>query len=124
MPQPPTGAMAEAFAAGQLEARGWEILARNLRTPAGEVDILARAPGPADEVLVVVEVKARHPLAWATGEDALRPIQRARLRRALEWCARRLGWQGMLRVDVAAVECVAGEATAFQLVEGVETGLT
>jgi putative endonuclease len=49
------GRAAEASAASFLEAQGYTILARRLRTPAGEVDLVAyRAP-----VLAFVEVKAR-----------------------------------------------------------------
>ncbi|MFN2612514.1 MAG: YraN family protein [Solirubrobacterales bacterium] len=48
------GARAEQFAAEDLEASGWEILARNVRTRHGEIDIIARER----HALVFVEVKA------------------------------------------------------------------
>ena len=49
------GRRGEAFAAGWLEARGWEIIARRVRTKAGEVDLIARRPG----LIAFVEVKTR-----------------------------------------------------------------
>lgn len=93
------GQAAEAWAAARLAAQGYRILAHNLRTPAGELDLLALQGG----VLVAVEVKARQPLAWARGYEALRPHQLARIARAIEWCADRRGWRGDLRIDLAAV---------------------
>lgn len=53
------GRQAEAIAADFLAAKGWTILARRVRTPAGEVDLIARRPG----LLAFVEVKARRTAA-------------------------------------------------------------
>jgi putative endonuclease len=64
---------AEDAAQAALERAGWEILARRLRTPAGEVDIVAQKDG----LLAIVEVKARPDLAAAAGALSLR--QQARL---------------------------------------------
>lgn len=47
------GAWGEEIAAAWLAERGHEILARNVRTPYGEIDIIARQ----GEVTVFVEVK-------------------------------------------------------------------
>ncbi len=56
------GRRGEAIAAREVEARGWQIRARNLRTPAGEADLVAgrlRGEG-VDEAreLLIVEVKS------------------------------------------------------------------
>ena len=48
-----TGSRYEKFAAGQLEKRGYEVLAFNYRCRQGEVDLICRQGG----VLVFVEVK-------------------------------------------------------------------
>ena len=50
-----TGSRYEKFAAGQLEKRGYEVLAFNYRCRQGEVDLICRQGG----VLVFVEVKYR-----------------------------------------------------------------
>lgn len=112
------GLAAEAFVAEALTARGWELLHRNLRTPPGEIDILAHCPGR-PPVLVAVEVKARHPQAWDAGEEALRPMQRRRLGRALEWAARRLAWNGDLRLDLVRVQWQDGRALDLEHLEDV-----
>ena len=72
------GAAAEAAAGAVLEAEGWSVRARRLRTAAGEVDLLVERDG----LLAIIEVKARPRLADAAG--AVTPRQRARLLAAAE----------------------------------------
>ncbi len=72
------GVTAEAAAGAALEHDGWVVLARRLRTEAGEVDLLAERAG----VLAIVEVKARPSLADAAAAVSQR--QRARLMAAAE----------------------------------------
>ena len=72
------GVDAEALACAALERDGWTVLARRLRTDAGEVDVVAERDG----LLTIVEVKARPTLAEAAA--ALSPRQRARLLAAAE----------------------------------------
>jgi putative endonuclease len=69
------GRLAEAVVAGWLRAKGYRILARDYRTPVGEVDIVARRGGS----LVFVEVKARD--GPATGEAAAEALTRGQRRR-------------------------------------------
>ena len=67
------GSRAEDVACAALEADGWRILARRLRTGAGEIDVVADRDG----VLAVVEVKQRATLADAAA--ALSSRQQHRL---------------------------------------------
>ena len=95
-----TGRLAEEAAERFLRRRAWEIVARNRRTPAGEVDIVARRRG----VLAVVEVKARgdpHALA-----EPLTARQRRRIVRAADGIlARRPDLAGhAVRFDLIAVD--------------------
>jgi putative endonuclease len=61
------GRWGESEAARYLTARGYRILERNLRTPYGEIDILARQGGQ----LVFVEVKTRTSRAFGNPEEAV-----------------------------------------------------
>lgn len=70
------GRRAEMLAAWMLRLKGFAILARGLRLPAGEIDIVARR----GRLVVFAEVKARADIAQAA--DALRRRQRARIVRA------------------------------------------
>lgn len=73
------GRRAELVALLALMAKGWRPVARNLKTPVGEIDLAVRRGG----VLAVVEVKTRGSLAEAAA--SIRPEQQARIRRAAEW---------------------------------------
>jgi putative endonuclease len=66
------GRRAETIAAWWLRLKGYAILARRVRTPVGEVDLVARRGG----TLVFVEVKAR-----STPGDAAVALDEYRLRR-------------------------------------------
>ncbi|HEY1146193.1 MAG TPA: YraN family protein [Allosphingosinicella sp.] len=88
------GRRAESLAALWLRLKGWTILARRLRTPVGEVDLVARR----GRTLAFVEVKAR-----ATAEAAAQALDEYRLRRvvaAAEASAARFARPGdTLRID-------------------------
>ena len=54
-PRMQRGLACETLAVGYLQERGVEVLARNLRCRAGELDIVARE----NDVLIIVEVRQR-----------------------------------------------------------------
>lgn len=71
------GKAAEWIAAFYLRLKGYEILEKRLKTPVGEIDLLARK----GNVLIAIEVKARATLEQAA--IALSPHQQRRIERAL-----------------------------------------
>jgi len=71
------GRTAEMVCAGVLRLKGYRILARDVRTPVGEIDIVARR----GRVLAFVEVKARRS---ADGYDVIGSRQKNRILRAAE----------------------------------------
>jgi putative endonuclease len=73
------GRRAELLALLALMARGYRPVARNLKTPVGEIDLVVRR----GNVLAVIEVKTRGDYAEAA--ESIRPLQRARVTRATEW---------------------------------------
>lgn len=70
------GRRAEALAALWLRCKGYRVLARDFRSPVGEIDLVARR----GSTLAIVEVKARANLAEAG--EAISPRQRRRIRNA------------------------------------------
>jgi putative endonuclease len=66
------GIDAEAAACMALERDGWTVLARRLRTNAGEIDAVAERDG----LLAIIEVKARPTLSDAAHALTLRQQQR------------------------------------------------
>jgi putative endonuclease len=93
------GVAAEEACAGMLARAGFHVLARRIRTGAGEIDILARRGA----LTLVIEVKARPRAEEAA--FAISPRQRARLAAAAEaLMADEPGWFGEgLRFDAMLV---------------------
>lgn len=87
------GRLGERLAATHFERLGYAILARNVRTRYGEIDLIVHG----EQALVFVEVKTLRATPRAARADlaheplqGLRPRQRARLRRlAAAWLCQR-----------------------------------
>lgn len=94
-----SGRRAEVFAALALMLKGYRILGFRLKTPQGEIDLLALK----GRVLAVVEVKSRTTLEAAL--EAVRIDQRQRLRRAgAQLAANRPALKGVtVRLDLIAL---------------------
>lgn len=92
------GRLAEAVAALFLQLKGYRVLARRVRTKAGEIDLVVRR----GNVLVFVEVKARHTLD--SGVFALHPATLQRIGSAARVLAPRfLGRCTTTRIDAVVV---------------------
>lgn len=92
------GRRAETLAAWWLRLRGWRIIAQRVRTPVGEIDLVARRW----RTVAFVEVKARRDegsLALAIDRHRL-----ARVARAAEALSSRFARQGeTVRIDVMLI---------------------
>lgn len=94
------GRMAEEVTADYLVGRGWKVLARNQRTPLGEMDLVCE-DGP---VLVIVEVKARSRHDFGEPLESVGPRKERRLRAAAGWwLAEHGGCRHGVRFDVVVV---------------------
>jgi len=93
------GRFAESLCRLSLRLRGYRILDSRLRTPMGEIDIVARR----GNTLAIVEVKARGD--WITASEAVSARQRGRLARAAHvYLAAHPQYAGyVLRFDVMLV---------------------
>jgi putative endonuclease len=109
------GRAAESRAAATLAREGWTILARRVRTEAGELDLIAERDG----LLAFVEVKARPRLVEAAA--ALPPRQRARLMAAAAaWLAGHPGHGAAgMRFDVMLV---AADGTVRRITDAFRIG--
>lgn len=95
------GRRGETIAAWWLRLKGYRILAARVRTPVGEVDLVARRGG----TLAFVEVKSRDRLDIALA--ALHPLALARVARAATALVGRYG-QGCDTIRIDAVLVVPG----------------
>ncbi len=69
------GRRGEELAVAELTRQGYEIVARNWRCPAGEVDVVARRGG----VWHLVEVRTRRGREFGTPEESLTPAKQQRM---------------------------------------------
>lgn len=72
------GRVGENMAADHLEKQGYKILARNFRSPAGELDIVCCK----NSTLVFVEVKTRRSEIFGTAEEAITAKKIEHIRKA------------------------------------------
>jgi len=105
MPEQPDGrralgAAGESLTARFLEARGYRILERNVRTARGEIDLVAEQ----DDCLVFVEVRLRRGAHVDSALESVAAAKQRRLRRlAGEYCVLHGRTLDAVRIDVVAV---------------------
>ena len=94
------GRRGEWLAALLLMAKGYRIIARNYRTPLGEIDLIARR----GTLVAFVEVKARRTLVSAM--EAVSPASERRIQTAAAlWLARHRDHHNLsLRFDIIAIQ--------------------
>ena len=87
-----------------LRRVGMKIVARNLRTPVGEIDIIARH----GRTLVFIEVKTRRGAAFGTPQEAVGPFKQRQILRTAQWYLASGAGRGLQpRFDVVAVRPAA-----------------
>jgi putative endonuclease len=93
------GRKAEQAAAWWLRLKGFHILATRIRTPFGEMDLVARR----GRVVVIVEVKYRK--GHEAGLLSILPLQQQRIAKAALWWLSRRGLDPALtlRFDVVTI---------------------
>jgi putative endonuclease len=90
----------ENLAAETLAERGYQILARNARTPHGELDLVARQ----GTITVFVEVKTRTSTAYGLPEEAVTATKQAHLlASAQHYLQTHPDLDGDWRIDVIAI---------------------
>jgi len=106
------GAWGEEQAATFLRKLGMKIIARNYRTPVGEIDIIARWR----KNLVFVEVKTRRGVAFGTPQEAVGPRKQQQIIRTAQWYLGQGSPGGLQpRFDVVAILCAGDEVRITHL---------
>lgn len=101
------GGWGEQTAAQYLEQRGYRIVARNYRTPYGELDLVVEKEGQ----LVFVEVKTRSSQEFGMPEDAITEKKRAHiLQSAFHYIQENGLEESEWRVDVISIIRAAGQS--------------
>lgn len=114
------GKWGENLAARFLEQRGYSILARNVRTPYGEIDLVANFPvesalemdlaTPANPVTVFVEVKTRSTRTYGFPEVSVTPRKQAHMLAAAQhFLQEHADLDSDWRIDVIAIQKLSAE---------------
>ncbi len=113
----PLGRWGEGLAVRLLARQGYEVLDRNWRCQAGEVDIVARRDG----VYHFVEVRTRRGRDFGTPEESITPAKQARMAAVAECYLAEHGLQDVdWRLDLVAIEVDRrGRLVRAELVENV-----
>jgi putative endonuclease len=94
------GDFGERVAAHHLEAAGFEIVARKVRVPGGEIDLVARD----GEDTVFVEVRTRRASAGAAAESLIPAKLRRMWACAMAYCEAGSADPECVRLDLVTVE--------------------
>lgn len=105
------GKWGELAASEYLMGQGYAIVAGNVRTPYGEIDLIAKK----EDLLIFVEVKSRTSKTFGPPEVAVTPRKQQHMVACAEYYSQQNGidhWQ----IDVIAVERMDGrtEITHFE----------
>ena len=106
------GKWGEDAAAEYLAASGYEIIARNTRTPYGEIDIVAKQK----EITIFIEVKTRTSNKMGLPEESITPRKREHMLAAADHYAAENEidhWQ----IDVISIEGRPGSAAKITYFE-------
>lgn len=114
------GRRGEALAAERLAGLGYEIVDRNYRCAAGELDLVARQAG----AWVFVEVRTRRGQAQGTPEASVTPRKRRHLIAAAQTYLQARSLEAVdWRIDFVAVELSPrGELLRVDVIENAVTG--
>lgn len=109
------GRHGETLAAEHLEGLGYSIIARNHRSPLGELDLIGR-DGPC---WVFVEVKTRRSLRCGSGAEAVTSRKQERLVRLGQHYLSQHGLGNQpFRFDVVDVRLLPGDAPIIRHIKG------
>jgi putative endonuclease len=101
----PLGPAGERAAMKHLRAKGYKRIAANVRTGAGEIDLIALAPDKRTIVFVEVKAKRVREREAPPPEASVHSKKRAKLRLLARQVAKAKGWDDRpLRIDVVAVD--------------------
>lgn len=108
-----TGRLGERIGEDYLKERGYQIVERNVRSPFGEIDLVANHRG----TLVFVEIKTRRDATFGFPEEGVGERKKNQLIRLASWyLAQHPNSNPPVRFDVLAIQ-MEGNAPGIRLVQ-------
>ena len=105
MPVNPLGISGEALAEDHLRGLGYEIVGRDVRTPIGQLDLVAMD----GRILVFVEVKTRAGHGFGLPQEAVDARKIRKLRQLGLYYLKMRPYRGPIRFDVVGLTVRPGE---------------
>ena len=106
------GKTGERIGEAYLISRGYQILERNVKSPFGEIDVVANH----QKDLVFIEIKSRKDDAFGFPEESVNEHKRGQLARLASWYLTRYSTIPQVRFDVLAIQGEAAERQ-FRLIQ-------
>lgn len=106
------GTYGEDTAAAYLVSHGYQIIDRNWRCAAGEVDIVAKASGGP---ICLVEVKTRSTFAYGHPAESITRAKIARMRQVADYWRREKGGPHPVRLDLICVDASGATPQVWHL---------
>ncbi len=94
------GQRGEKLAAEYLQKQGLKIIAKNVRTPFGELDLVCKKGAN----WIFVEVKARNSKTFGNPEDALLGNKLGRLKQSIDWFVSTRNLSQAYQLDALLIE--------------------
>lgn len=113
----PLGISGEEIAEDHLRGLGYAILGRDVRTPIGQLDLVAR-DGP---TLVFVEVKTRTGITFGLPQDAVGRHKQRKLRQLAMFYLKRHPHRGPLRFDIVGIIMQSGHVGSLSHIKNALT---
>jgi putative endonuclease len=102
------GVWGEGIAANYLHDLGYDVIARNLRTPYGEIDLIVHR----GNLILFIEVKTRSSSTLGPPEVSITPRKRAHILASAQYYIQNQPDQNNdWRIDVIAIQCQECNAT-------------
>lgn len=103
------GSWGEKIAAAMIKNHGYILLGRNVRTPYGEIDLVAQI----GDTIVFIEVKTRSNDEYGMPEEAVNPRKREHMLHAAQhYMQEQSLCEGDWRIDVIAIRGRQGQVDA------------
>lgn len=99
MPATPLGTSGEALAEDHLRGLGYQIIGKDVRTPLGQLDLVAMD----GSTLVFVEVKTRAGTGFGLPQEAVDRRKIRKLRQLAAYYLKRRPYRGLVRFDVVGL---------------------
>ena len=115
-----TGREAEALAAAWLARQGYRVTARNVRTPLGEIDLIAQDGA----IICFIEVRARRSERFGAPEESITSTKQRHMLRAAQWYLQHKRWREdvPVRLDLIAVRWSASGEPAINHLKNIFGG--